>query len=144
MHHDNSVDEIRMTLMEYFSNYKGISILSTADANGKVDVARYSTPHLFDDETIAFIMRDRLTHHNLQSNPYAAYVFIEEGKRNHGIRLFLKKTKEETDRKIIDALTRRHLTPQEDESKGPKFLVYFAVEKILPLSGSGDVNVTIS
>jgi hypothetical protein len=34
-------------------------------------------------------------------------------------------------------MTRRHLKPEVDVQKGPKHLVYFAVEKVLPLIGSG-------
>ena len=58
-----------MDLKTYFSQHKGAGILATADASGKVDVAVYARPHVKDDETIAFIMRDRLSHQNLQSNP---------------------------------------------------------------------------
>jgi hypothetical protein len=50
-----------------------------------------------DEETIAFIMTDRLTHKNLRSNPHAAYLFMESGKKFVGKRLCLKKVKEERD-----------------------------------------------
>jgi DNA polymerase-3 subunit alpha len=39
-----------------------VGVLSTADSSGKVDAAIYSTPHVMDDVTVAFIMRERLTH----------------------------------------------------------------------------------
>ena len=58
-----------MNLRDYFESVKGHGVLATADKDGRVDVAVYARPHFIDDETIAFIMRDRLTHHNLQSNP---------------------------------------------------------------------------
>ena len=83
------------------------------------------------------MIRDRLTHHDLSRNAYAAYLFIEEGSRLGGVRLFLRKLKEETDHDLIAAMTRRHLTAEEDRAKGPKFLVTFAVEKVLPLVGAG-------
>jgi hypothetical protein len=57
-----------MTLKEYFEETYGTGVLSTADSEGKVDAAIYSTPHVFDDGTLAFIMRERLTHHNLQGS----------------------------------------------------------------------------
>jgi hypothetical protein len=50
-----------MTLKDYFESVKGRGVLATADADGRVDAAIYATPHFIDDETIAFIMRDRLT-----------------------------------------------------------------------------------
>ena len=126
-----------MDLKEYFESRHGIGVLSTADAEGRVDAAVYSRPHVFDDGTVAFVMRNRLTHRNVSQNAHAAYLFIEEGSRLGGVRLFLRKLKEETDHDLIAALTRRHLTAEEDRAKGPKFLVTFAVEKVLPLVGAG-------
>jgi hypothetical protein len=133
-----------MTLKEYFHDSNGIGVLSTADSDGKVDSAIYSSPYVFDDGTLAFIMRERLTHLNLRSNPYASFLFIENVPGYSGIRLFLKKLKEETDSTLIAKMTRRNLTPEEDKQKGPKHLVYFKVEKILPLIGSGKSNITLS
>lgn len=132
-----------MKLKDYFGKVSGTGVLSTADAEGIVDAAIYSTPHIEDDGTIAFVMRDHLSHHNLQSNSHAAYLFMEHGPGYQGARLFLKKLREETDSNLIASMTRRHLTPEEDRQKGPKFLVYFRVEKILPLIGSGDTNLIL-
>lgn len=129
---------MNISLKEYFENNTGTGVLSTADADGKVDAAIYSRPHVYDDGSAAFLMRDHLTHHNLESNPHAAYLFIEKGAGYKGMRMFLKKTGEETDPELIARMTRRHLSPEEDKAKGPKFLVRFSVEKILPLIGSGD------
>jgi hypothetical protein len=133
-----------MTLKEYFHSTNGIGVLSTSDSAGKVDAAIYSTPHVFDDGTLAFIMRERLTHFNLQSNLYATFLFIENVSGYKGVRLFLKKLREDTDSTLIARMTRRTLTPDEDKQKGPKFLVYFTVEKILPLIGSGKSNIILS
>jgi len=125
-------------LKEYFENTTGTGVLSTADAEGRVDAAIYSRPHVYDDDSVSFLMRDRLTHNNLAANPYAAYLFIEKGPGYKGMRMFLKKTGEETDPELIARMTRRHLSPEEDRAKGPKFLIRFSVEKMLPLIGSGD------
>lgn len=126
-----------MNLEEYFENTKGTGVLATADSEGKVDAAIYSRPHVFDDGTVAFVMRERLTHHNVQSNPHAAYLFIVEGPGYSGTRLFLTKIREEKDSELTEKLKRRWLTPEEDKAKGPKFLVVFKVDKVLPLIGSG-------
>ena len=133
-----------MTLKDYFDQKRGVGVLATANAEGKVDTAVYSTPHVFDDGILAFLMRERLTHLNVQSNPYGSYIFIEEGMGRKGLRLFLEKLKEDQDPDLIAAMTRKYLTPEEDREKGPKFLVYFRVEKILPLIGSGDTNITLA
>ena len=130
-------------LKQYFETASGTGVLSTADGGGKVDAAIYSTPHVMDDGTVAFIMRERLTHENLRSNPYAAYLFLEDAPGHNGIRLFLKKVREDDNAELIASMTRRHLKPEVDAQKGPKHLVYFAVEKVLPLIGSGGAPVTL-
>jgi hypothetical protein len=123
-----------MDLYDYFENTKGRGVLATADSEGKVDVAVYSRPHCMDDGTVAFIMRDRLTHHNLQSNPHAAYLFMEAKEKVEGKRLFLTKIKEEEDRERIMAMRRRKY-PDDGE---PLYLVTFQVDKVLPILGSGE------
>ena len=132
-----------MKLKEYLQGVSGMGVLATADAEGRVDAAIYAKPHILEDNTLAFIMRDHLTHQNIVSNPYALYLFIEEGPHYSGIRLFLKKVREDTDPDLIAKMTRRFLTPEQDKARGPKFLVYFSLEKILPLIGSGETGLEI-
>jgi hypothetical protein len=130
-----------MNMKEYFERTPGRGVLSTVGSNGKVDSSIYSTPHVMAEGIVAFIMRDRLTHHNVQENPYAAYLFIEDGPGFRGLRLFLKRIKEETDAALIKSLMKRHLTPEEDQARGPTFLVSFTVEEILPLIGSDPADI---
>ncbi|MCU0587204.1 MAG: pyridoxamine 5'-phosphate oxidase family protein [Syntrophobacteraceae bacterium] len=125
-----------MNLSEYFENTKGRGVLATADAEGKVDAAVYASPHILDGELVAFIMRDRLTHHNLQSNPHAAYLFMEDGPGYKGVRLFLTKIREEKDSVLLFSIRRKEYD-ESDEQRGPLFLVVFRVDKILPLIGAG-------
>ena len=120
-------------LQEYFKNNKGIGVLATADSNGKVDAAIYSSPHFLEEGTLAFIMRDRLTHHNLQSNPSATFLFVEEGAGYKGKRLFLNKAREDKNPELIEKIKRRTYT---DDNEEAKFLVYFKVDKELPLIGA--------
>ena len=123
-----------MSMKDYFENAEGLGVLATADAQGKVDVAVFSRPHVMDEETVAFIMADRLSHKNLQSNPQAAYLFKESGEKYVGKRLFLTKVREEKDTDLLYQLQRRKYTKDE---KGPKYLVFFHVDQVLPLIGSG-------
>jgi len=132
-----------MQLKEYFENLSGIGVFSSADSQGKVNAAIYARPHVMADGTIAFIMRDRLTHKNLEKNPYASYLFIEAERGYKGIRLYLKKVREDQDAELIQQLTRRCLTPEEDAAKGPKFLVYFEIEQALDLIGSGTPDIAL-
>ena len=124
-----------MELKEYFENTEGIGVMATADSSGKVDTAIYARPHVMDDGTIAMIMRDRLTHHNLESNSHACYMFIEKGPGYKGKRLFLTKVREEQDSELLQSLRRRQYINKSDESK---FLVFFQIEKELPLVGAGN------
>lgn len=124
-----------MELKEYFENTEGTGIMATADKDGKVDTAIYARPHFMDDGTIAMIMRDRLTHHNLESNSHACYMFIEKGPGYKGKRLFLTKVREEQDSELLQSLRRRQYINKSDESK---FLVFFQIEKELPLVGAGN------
>jgi hypothetical protein len=127
-----------MKLSEYFENAKGTGVLATADADGKVNVAIYARPHFLDandDETIAFIMADRLSHANVQANPHAAYLFLEEARGYAGKRLTLRRGKEEADPEKIQ-LVRRRQRPCECEEGSTQFLVYFHVDGVRPLVGT--------
>lgn len=126
-----------MDLRGYFEKTKGTGVLATADSSGKVDAALYARPHVLEDGTIAFIMADRLTHHNLQSNPQAAYLFVEAQGAYQGKRLFLKKVSEEKNSERIKTLRRSCHCNEEKESDGKdRFLVIFKIERELPLIGS--------
>jgi hypothetical protein len=126
-----------MKLSEYFEKNKGIGVLSTADSSGKVNAAIYGRPHFMDEETVAFIAADRLTHANLQTNPHAVYLFKEDG-RYEGQRLYLTKTREEKDSPLIDEISRKKYKEIEGKYKTEsKFLLYFKVNKVLPLIGEG-------
>jgi pyridoxamine 5'-phosphate oxidase-like protein len=115
---------------KYFDNNTGLGVLATADSQGQVDAAVYARPHVLEDGTLAFIMRDRLTHDNLTSNPSAVYLFVEDGTKSKGIRLFLTKERDEKDNPMIEQIKRREYKNDNQETK---FLVFFRVEKELPL-----------
>ena len=124
-----------MTLIEYFEKTKGTGILATADAAGEVDAAVYAKPHFLDEQTVAFIMADRLSHRNLQSNPHAAYLFVERGEGYKGRRLHLTRISEDTDPQKIQALRRRPLPAECGADSECRFLVHFRVDGVRPLVG---------
>jgi len=127
-----------MDLGTYFEDFNGTGVMATADDQGRVDVAVYARPHIMDQETIAFIMPDRLTHHNLQSNNHAAYLFMEKGPGYKGIRLFLTKVREEEDSELLKSIRRRKYAAEKGEEEESRFLVFFKVDKVLPLIGAGE------
>ena len=124
-----------MDIKEYFENTEGSGILATADSEGKVDAAIYARPHFIEDGTMALIMRDRLTHHNLLSNSHACYMFIEKGPGYKGKRFYLTKVREEQDSELLQSLRRRQSIKEKDESK---FLVFFKIDRERPLVGDGE------
>jgi hypothetical protein len=126
----------KMDLKEYFENREGKGILATSDDSGRVDLALFSRPHVMDSETVAFIMADRLTHHNLTLNAGAAYMFMEKGEDYKGVRLFLTKIGEEQDTDLLYSLRSKKYPSEKEEGK-TRFLVFFRVEKVLPLIGAG-------
>ena len=126
-----------MTLSEYFEKTKGTGILATADGDGQVDAAVYARPHFLDEQTVAFIMADRLSHKNLQSNPHAAYLFVEHGEGYKGRRLHMTKVAEETDPQKIQALRRRPLPTECGVEAESRYLVHFRIDQVRPLVGDG-------
>lgn len=124
-----------MNLMEYFENVDGLGVLATADSDGAVDLAIYAKPTVIDDNTVAFVMRERLSHQNIKTNPNAAYMFIEKGDGYVGKRLYLTEIREETNSSLIEELRRKQpeICSKRDDSN--KYLVIFQVNDIWPLVG---------
>ncbi|MCX5852693.1 MAG: pyridoxamine 5'-phosphate oxidase family protein, partial [Deltaproteobacteria bacterium] len=86
---------------------------------------------------IAFIMADRMTHFNLQSNPKAVYLFRESGKGYRGSRLYLTKVREEKNSTLIQSLRRKPHAHAGGNDAEVRYLVYFRIDNVLPLVGSG-------
>jgi len=74
---------------------------------------------------------------NLQYNPRAAYLFKETADSYKGKRFFLTKISEEKDSKLLTQLKRRSY-PADKDLKVSRFLVFFKIEKELPLIGPGE------
>ena len=125
-----------MNLDDYFDNTKGYGVLATADSSGRVNAAVYARPHFFDDDTIAFIMRERLTHTNLKINPHATYLFIQSGQGYSGKRLYLTKQREEINDELVASICRKCDYTMFTEQL-TRHVVFFKIDKVLPLIGSG-------
>jgi hypothetical protein len=125
-----------MKLSEYFEKTKGRGVISTSDSKGQVAIAVYAKPHFINEKAIAFIMADRLIHKSLELNPHAAYLFMESKEKYAGKRLYLTKMKEEENSELIDQIRRKDVCPvDEGYKRGKRFLVYFKIDKVLPLVG---------
>lgn len=125
-----------MNLSEYFEKTTGYGVMSTADATGRVNAAVYARPHFMEENVVAFIMRERLTHANLQTNPHAAYLFMESGPGYSGKRLYLTKIREESSEELVRTICRRcDYSMFPDQST--RHVVFFSVDEVLPLIGAG-------
>lgn len=122
-----------MNLHDYFKGKSGFGVISTSNNQGEVNSAVYAKPHITDDNTIAFIMRDRLTRKNVNENPHANYMFIEHNQGFHGIRLSLTMVSESQDQEQIQSLSRRSTAGDSDDAE--RYLVTFTVNKALMLVG---------
>ncbi len=125
-------------MKDYFENAQGVGVLATADADGKVNVAIYARPHFLnedDNNTVSLIMNERLSYANIQANPHAAYLFIEEGDEYVGKRLSLTKIGEDDDQEKIRPLRRRNLPDECYEGKR-QHLVHFRIDGVRPLIGT--------
>jgi hypothetical protein len=123
-----------MSLAEYFENIKGLGVLATSDSDGNVDIAVYSRPYKIDENTVAFSMLEKLSYSNIQANPKAAYMFVEEGPGYNGKRLHLTMTGEEKDEERIKQIKQQHSKAKDYDGK-IRHLMYFTVDKIRPLVG---------
>jgi len=123
-----------MDLKQYFKDSGGTGILATSDSEGKVDAAIYHRPYVLDDNTVVFIMADRLTRKNLKSNPRAAFLFMERGAGFSGKRLFLTLAKEGTGGDESEtALMEWYEKSRREYPEESLYLGYFHVDEVLPL-----------
>ena len=124
-----------MNLFDYFEKTKGMGILATCDSDGILDMAIYAKPEVAGELTIAFVMKERLSHQNLRTNPHAAYMFIEDGEGYKGHRFYLTKLREETNSSVIEEFIKKQPEIAEPGDDSNKYLVYFHVDNIWPLVG---------
>ena len=128
-----------MNLSNYFTEHTGTGVLATADDKGKVNTAIYARPHILDDKTVAFVMRDRLSRQNLLRNGSANYLFLESGAGYKGIRLGLTMLDESTDPELLATLSKRKMAEKEDNKDEARFVVRFSVDKGLALVGGDEI-----
>lgn len=124
-----------MDLDRYFTEHEGTGILGTCDPGSGVDLAVYSKPVVLDEETIALVMKQRQSHHNLKANLRAAYLFLADGPGYQGLRLHLTMLREETNQSLIADMCKKQpwIYPENDDSA--KYLVIFRVDRVRPLVG---------
>lgn len=128
-----------MELKKYFKEHKGLGILSTADMKGRVNAAVYAEPYVIDQDRVAFIMADKLSRLNVEKNPYAHYLFKENGPAYKGVRLSLKMQGEFKDQDFVRQVCNAGYSGPycAAESLKGSYVLSFKVQKVLPLVGDG-------
>ena len=130
-----------MNLKKYFTEHAGTGVLATADRNGIVNTAIYARPHVFDDSTLGFIMRGRLSRKNLLENGHAGYLFLENGESYKGMRLRLKLISESNDHELLSIVSQSRGDDRDNPTKEQRFLVTFSLEKCFSLIGAEEIEI---
>jgi hypothetical protein len=70
----------RQKLLEIFNRQPRIGTLSTANAQGDVNVAVFSSPQMIDENTVIMGIGQNRSFRNLRENPKAVFIVLEPGK----------------------------------------------------------------
>jgi hypothetical protein len=69
----------RQELMGIFNKAPRIGSLSTANAQGDVNVAVFGSPQMIDENTVVMGIGENRSFRNLRENPKAAFIVMEPG-----------------------------------------------------------------
>lgn len=111
--------------------------LSTANREGKPNVAVFGSLSLVDDETLMVALGDNRTFRNLSENPYASCLIVNPDTRGltmEGCRLYLKVKKIEDEGETLEKVRNAIREKYGDVAASVvKYVVYFEVEEIRPI-----------
>jgi hypothetical protein len=82
-------------LVDYFNKMPRLGCLSTANKEGRINVAYFGSPRMIDEKTIVMGLGKNRTFAYLQENPYAVFMIMEPGQTPtewKGVRLYVKMT----------------------------------------------------
>ncbi|MBW2095269.1 MAG: pyridoxamine 5'-phosphate oxidase family protein [Deltaproteobacteria bacterium] len=69
----------RKKLLEIFNKRPRIGTLSTANAQGEVNVAVFGSPQMIDENTVVMGIGENRSFRNLRENPKAVFIVMEPG-----------------------------------------------------------------
>ena len=128
-------------LMEYFNKQPRIGTLSTAGKDGKVDVAYFGSPRMIDEKTVIMAVRKNQTFTNLQENPNAVFMILEQAGAPpgwKGVRVYLKMTDFQTSGEKLDMMKKAIAEKAgEETAKSMYAALTFEVQAIRPLMDVG-------
>ena len=122
-----------MKLAELFPE-GGRGIIGTADANGVVNMAVFATPHIIDEETLAWGFTEGRSLANLKQNPHASYLYLAPTRGYSGWRLALTFKSETGEGELLATVKEAASRAAGNQAGGAvKTLVYFKVDEVRPL-----------
>ena len=128
-------------LVEYFNKQPRLGVISTSSKNGKVDSAVYGSPQMVDETTVMVALAGGRTFANLQENPYAMYMIIEQGASIldwKGIRIYLRMKEYVTSGSKLDTYkSQMAKIVGEQAADMIKVLATFEVTEVRPLVDFG-------
>ncbi len=128
-------------LMEYFNKQPRLGSLSTADKNGRVNVAYFGSPRMVDDKTVFMGLGKNRTFENLQENPLAVFMIMEPGKTImdwKGIRVYVRMTDCQISGSKLDEMkVAIAKVAGEDAAKMMHAAITFEIQEIRPLADFG-------
>ena len=128
-------------LMEYFNKQPRLGTLSTANKEGKVNVAYFGSPRMVDEKTVFMGLGNNRTFANLQENPNAVFMIMEPGDSFpewKGVRVYLTMTECQSSGEKLDQI-RAVIAEKagEDAAKMIHAAVTFEIQDIRPLADFG-------
>jgi uncharacterized pyridoxamine 5'-phosphate oxidase family protein len=128
-------------LMEYFNKQPRIGTLSTAGKDGKVDVAYFGSPRMIDEKTVLMTVRKNQTFANLQENPNAAFMILEQANAApgwKGVRVYVKMIEYQTSGEKLETMKKAIAQKAgEETAKSMYAVLIFEVQAVRPLMDVG-------
>jgi hypothetical protein len=129
-------------LMEYFNTQPRLGTLSTANAEGKVDVAYFGSAQMTDENTVVIGIGHNRTFANLRENPHAVFMIMQPGKDPaswKGVRVYLELADIQESGRKLDEI-RARVSTKVGEMTAKKMIhayVEFKVGEIRPFADFG-------
>ena len=128
-------------LMDYFNKQPRLGTLSTSGKDGKVNVAYFGSPRMVDEKTVIMGLGKNRTFANLQENPHAVFMIMEQGKAItewKGVRVYLKMKEYRTSGETLDQIkTQIAQRAGEAAAKIIYAAVIFEVNEVRPFADFG-------
>jgi hypothetical protein len=128
-------------LKDYFNKQPRIGTLSTSGKDGKVDVAYFGSPRMIDEKTVIMAIRKNQTFTNLQENPNAVFMILEQAGAPpgwKGVRVYLKMVDSQTSGEKLETMKKAIAEKAgEETAKSMHAALTFEVQAVRPLMDVG-------